>query len=406
MPSTSAAPTTNEVGTAPAAATTTTAPAPAATTTTAPAPAATTTTAPAPAATTTAPAPAATTTAPASSNSDLESLKARWNSIRQEPDAAKKLKEYKLIFQEYQAIFDPELKDKILKDTNELVRENEQMTSDTRMNYDENILNLEQRDSICLEAYPDKLMFNPRDSFVKTTGGKQEFKSSGLDRSAFDLLMDNIKLFRIVKSIQYGINPDVFLKLLLTDIELSEIEHFNTMGELTKELREKMLKNLMRFAIKVTHDGTVNDFGLRHLKDNDKTKIQIGLKKATETGKRSTVCDIKYIEKWLQYVKDTMELSKEYVPEEKEFIDTLDNMQTEMLKSRIYVKYSRWDKKLVMDYESELYEIFDEKPAKVKAERKSRKAAQKNYYQQMLSGMPEDLRKQVEDHMAQNSVPF
>ena len=309
---------------------------------------------------------------PTTNDSNMESLKERWLSIKDEEDSVKKLKEYKRIYQEYQAIVNPDTRESILKDTNELVREGKLMTNEIRMNYDDDILDLKARESICLEAYPEKLMFNPRDSFVKnTTGISKVFKSSGLDRSVFDLLMDNVKLFRIVKSIQYDTTPSKYLKTLLTDIEMSEIEHFNTMGELTKELQEKLHKNLIRLAIKVTHDGTVNDFGLRHLKDNNKTKIQLGLQKPTEEGKRSTVCDVRYLEKWLQYVKDISDLSKEFVPEEKEFTDTLDNIHNEMLKTRIYVKYSRWDKKLIMDYENELEGIFGERRALRKIGRKS-----------------------------------
>ena len=342
---------------------------------------------------------------PTTNDSDIGSLKERWLAIKDEEDSVKKLKEYKVIYQEYQATVNSELKESILKDTNELVREGKTMTNEIRMNYDDDILDLKARNSICLEAYPEKLMFNPRDSFVKnTTGTTKEFKSSGLDRSVFDLLMDNVKLFRIVKSIQYDTTPSAYLKTLLTDIEMSEIEHFNTMGELTKELQEKLHKNLIRLAIKITNDGTVNDFGLRHLKDNDKTKIQLGLQKPTEEGKRSPVCDAKYLEKWLQYVKDISDLSKEFVPEEKEFIDTLDNIHNEMLKSRIYVKYSRWDQKLLMDYENELGGIFGEKRT-VKRGRKP-KMTQREYNRQMLEGMSPELRKQMEDHLTQQQLPF
>ena len=335
---------------------------------------------------------------------DMESLRAKWRSVKANPDSVARLKEYKRIYQEHEAMVNPENAEAILADNNELIRDNATVTADSRMNYDLEVLDLRARESICLEAYPTKLQFSPRSTFVKLDG---EFKNSGSDRSSFDLIMENTKLFRIVESIALDGDPRAYLAPLLEGIEPEEIETFASMGTINDKLKDKLYKNLITFAVKVTNEGTVNDYGLNRLANNEKTEIQIGIRKTDgKAGKRAPACDVKYLEKWYQYVKDLLDITKKYAPEEKEFIDTLDNMETEMLKSRIYVKYSRWDKKLVMDYENELEEIFEDKPKRKSAGRKSNKMEQKAYNRSLLENMPPDMRKQMEDHFTQQGLPF
>ena len=334
---------------------------------------------------------------------DMESLKAKWRSVKSDNDSVRKLKEYKRIYQEHEAMVNPENAEAILKDTNELVRENKTMNADSRMNYEPEILDLKARDSICLEAYPEKLNFNPRNTFIKEDGN---FKNSGRDRSSFDLIMENTKLFRIVESISLDNYPGEYLAILLDDLEPKEIESYSLLGTINDKLKDKLYKNMIRFAVKITNQGTVNDYGLKDLINNEKTRIQVGLQKISEiAGKRAPACDVKYLEKWYQYVKDLLDITKKYAPEEKDFINTLDKLQLEMLKSRIYVKYSRWDKKLVTDYENELEEIFEEKRT-VKRGRKSNKMDQKTYNRNLLASMPPEMRKQMEDHFTQQGLPF
>ena len=300
---------------------------------------------------------------------DMESLKAKWQSVKGDNDSVRKLKEYKRIYQQHEAMVNPEKAEIILADNNELVRENKTMTADSRMNYKPEILDLKTRDSISLDAYPEKLNFNPRNTFIKEDGN---FKNSGRDRSSFDLIMENTKLFRIIESISLDNDSREYLAPLLEGIEPEEIETFASMGTINDKLKDKLYKNLITFAVKVTNEGTVNDYGLKDLINNEKTKIQVGLQKPTEQGKRSPVCDARYLEKWYQYVKDLLDITKKYASEEKDFIEMLDKLQLEMLKSRIYVKYSRWDRKLVMDYETELEGIFGKR-------RPLRKVGGKNY---------------------------